>query len=360
VRNGVEIEVIIFEVLGDLRVTCDEKEARGIVNGVNDKFEAYTLRLDFLQDVVDYLLESIVLQINPVIRSGMFERIERAYGNNHALCIDLEPLIAMFDDEDTSMIANTLLLFPLAGDRNAHSAMARRYRNHRDRFIRKNARDALRYLDPESTPKYTHLFFDFDGTLANTFPFFLKNINELAHRYHFKEIDLDEVKTLRAYDAKQLLRHLEIPLWKVPMVMRRYIKKMAENSGEVALFDGIETMLHSLAEREYTLGLLTSNSEENVRHILGEANMKLFSHVVCGASLFGKASKLKNIVRKTQVDPAAVIYIGDEVRDLEAAHKAGVDFGAVVWGYMPADTLLADSPEAMFYSVEEIMDRFCK
>lgn len=38
--------------------------------------------------------------------------------------------------------------------------------------------------------KYKLVIFDFDGTLADSFPFFLSTVNDLANEYNFKKISL--------------------------------------------------------------------------------------------------------------------------------------------------------------------------
>jgi phosphoglycolate phosphatase len=60
--------------------------------------------------------------------------------------------------------------------------------------------------------------------------------------------------------------------------------------------------------------------------------------------LFGKAAKFNRVVRDARVPKAATICIGDEVRDVEAAHRAGIDFGAVTWGYAKLEAMRKSRP----------------
>jgi phosphoglycolate phosphatase len=59
------------------------------------------------------------------------------------------------------------------------------------------------------------------------------------------------------------------------------------------------------------------------------------------------------------VAPEKVIYIGDEIRDAEAARAASVAFGAVTWGQHSVDALRAQNPDEFFNRVEEITNRLC-
>jgi phosphoglycolate phosphatase len=56
-------------------------------------------------------------------------------------------------------------------------------------------------------------------------------------------------------------------------------------------------------------------------------------------------------------EPADTICIGDEIRDIEAARAAGMDSGAVAWGYALPTALQAAGPTHLFNSIEEMMQR---
>jgi len=205
--------------------------------------------------------------------------------------------------------------------------------------------------------KYELVIFDFDGTLADSFPLFVRGLNVLAEKHRFRSIDAAEVETLRQYDAKRILDTLGVPLWKVPMIARSFTKYMAKEAGGISLFAGVGTMLQTLSAEGIVLGLITSNTTENVYRIMGEENMALLQHVRCGTSLLGKRFTLQTLLRQMGVNPRKAIYIGDELRDLQAARSAGADFGAVAWGYTDADTLKATAPDLFFTRVEAIAER---
>jgi phosphoglycolate phosphatase len=80
----------------------------------------------------------------------------------------------------------------------------------------------------------------------------------------------------------------------------------------------------------------------------------LFSHFDCSASLFGKPAKFRRVIRRAGVEPAQVIAIGDEVRDIEAARAVGIACGAVCWGYAAPAALRALGPDFMFAQINEI------
>jgi phosphoglycolate phosphatase len=61
--------------------------------------------------------------------------------------------------------------------------------------------------------------------------------------------------------------------------------------------------------------------------------------------LFGKGKALRRIVRAERLDSSEVLYVGDEVRDIEAARKARVASAAVTWGLNTEAILRAGGPD---------------
>jgi phosphoglycolate phosphatase len=202
--------------------------------------------------------------------------------------------------------------------------------------------------------KYQLAIFDFDGTLADSFPWAISVVNEYAARYKFKRVELADHDELRNYDARKLMKHLGVRMWRVPGMARDVRKRMAREIDQIPLFPGVDEMLRSLTNAGMMLSVVSSNSEANVRAVLGPHNTPLFAIFNCGASVFGKPRKLKAVIKKCRVTPGSTILIGDEIRDAHAARKVGMAFGAVAWGYTNPEALLAVNPDEYFASMEEI------
>jgi len=87
--------------------------------------------------------------------------------------------------------------------------------------------------------KYRVIVFDFDGTLADSFPFLVSVANTLADRFGFRRIAESEIATLRTYDTRRLLRHVGLPLWKVPLLAASFRTLMSERIQEIGQKIGI-------------------------------------------------------------------------------------------------------------------------
>ena len=207
--------------------------------------------------------------------------------------------------------------------------------------------------------KYKLALFDFDGTLADSARWFLKQMNLLADEFKLRRIEEADFERLRGYSSREIMRHMRMPMWKLPAMMRRMRQAAAKHNGEIQLFLGVDSMLTNLEKRGICLGIVSSNSEANIRAILGPTNAARFQHFSCGASLFGKAVKLRAVLRRTGFSSKEAIYIGDEIRDAESARELGMAFGAVEWGFANAEALRKEKPALIFQQLDDIPKLVC-
>lgn len=202
--------------------------------------------------------------------------------------------------------------------------------------------------------KYNLIIFDFDGTLADTFDWFVKNIRLMSDKFDFRNVQDHEIPELRNHDAKYMMKFVGFPMLKLPLIATQMRNLMTSEIDKVQLFPGITEMLEQLAQQNFKLAVVSTNSTKNVKHVLGNKISSLIDHFECGVSMFGKEAKLKKAVKKCECKLTESIYIADELRDIEAAHKIGMAFGAVSWGYTNVEAIEKKNPELTFSSVSEI------
>ena len=198
--------------------------------------------------------------------------------------------------------------------------------------------------------------FDFDGTLADSFPWFAKEINAVARDWGFRRITAEDAARFRQLSAAAVFRELRVPRWKLPWIARDLRRRMARDIDQIALFPGIERLLKQLAVSDLRTAIMSSNATENIRTVLGPSLCEGIEAFECGASVNGKQQRLKRLSRRLGLPTAALLYIGDEVRDIEAAQRAGAKAGAVTWGYNCESALRARAPDQLFRQVSEIAD----
>ena len=204
--------------------------------------------------------------------------------------------------------------------------------------------------------KYELVIFDFDGTLANTFDWFIDTLNQLAGPFNYRRIGEDEIRTLRLSNAHALYKQRKVSRWKTARIAARIRSMMAADIDRISLFEGVGNMLGELAENGVSLGIVSSNSEKNIRRILGDL-AKHIDYFECGVSVFGKAKKLKKIVKKSGIPLPRAIFVGDEIRDIGAAQQIGIPYGVVSWGYNDFDVLKNTRPNEYYLEMMEIVEK---
>lgn len=195
------------------------------------------------------------------------------------------------------------------------------------------------------------LIFDFDGTLANTLETGIEIFNELAESYNLKKVTADEARELRKLNTRALLDQLGISRLMAVKLAAHIRKVLHERMEDVELFAGIREAVMGLHEDGFQMGILSSNSADNVRTFLSRCELlSCFSFIEAGVSLFGKPQRILNVMKKEKADPNRVIYVGDETRDMEAARKSKVSGLAVCWGANEREAMETEGPA---YCIDE-------
>jgi phosphoglycolate phosphatase len=202
--------------------------------------------------------------------------------------------------------------------------------------------------------RYRMAIFDFDGTLADSFPWVISVMNDVADRFKFRRVVAEELDDLRLCDAREIMRRLGVKRWKLPMIARYVRTRMAEDIDQIGLFPGARDMLAQLAGEGVKLAVVSANGQGTIETVLGPSSAALIGGFACGVSLFGKRNKLIKMAKLAEIDRADCIVIGDELRDLDAARAAGMAFGAATWGATRREALAARGADFLFARVDQI------
>ena len=191
-----------------------------------------------------------------------------------------------------------------------------------------------------------YIVFDFDGTIADTFELGIDTYNMIAPEYDCQPAGSEERELFRSKRPQELLKIFGISKLKLLALTLRIRKEMIRHVPDMKLFNGLETALRNIREAGFGMGILTSNSVENVRKFLQLNNLtSLFDFIYSGRSIFGKEKVIRKMLIREQLTATDVIYVGDETRDIEACRGAGIPVIAVSWGMNRRELLLSMSPD---------------
>jgi phosphoglycolate phosphatase len=178
-----------------------------------------------------------------------------------------------------------------------------------------------------------HVVFDFDGTIANSRVVFIQCFNELAARYRFRTINEDNIASLKDLSMIERLRALKVPLFSLPFLSRKFLRSYHKHLHEIPFMPGMQELLQQLGEEGYEISILSSNSKKTIATFLASHSVTSVSGIYSSQKLFRKEKLLARFIKKKSIHGEDLIYVCDELRDVNACRKAAITAVWVSWGF---------------------------
>ncbi len=184
-------------------------------------------------------------------------------------------------------------------------------------------------------PPPTAALFDLDGTLVATLRLYFDAFAYALEPVFGRRLSREEMAVHHPRSEVRFLRELSGDE-NHPWVMERFYRHYAERHDEAfeGIYPGIPGMLDRLRAAEVPIGMVTGKSRRSweitgPRIDLGEFPVKIFDDDVPAAK--PDPTGLRLAVEGLGREPDEVIYVGDSPTDLEAARRAGMRPGGVLW-----------------------------
>ncbi|MGB3759042.1 MAG: HAD-IA family hydrolase [Rivularia sp. (in: cyanobacteria)] len=201
------------------------------------------------------------------------------------------------------------------------------------------------------------IIFDFDGTIADTVDALVSIANNLAVEFNYAQITPEEFVILKNLTSREIFKYCGIPLFKIPFLLKKVKRELKNKIPELKPIQGIPEALVELKNDGNRLGVVTSNSKDNVQEFLKVNNLdNLFEFVHPGVTIFGKTKIINNILRQKQIKTQEVIYVGDETRDIEASRKSQIKVVSVTWGFNSEAALTKENPDFLIHHPRELVE----
>ncbi|MFM1991129.1 MAG: hypothetical protein RJA99_4086 [Pseudomonadota bacterium] len=189
------------------------------------------------------------------------------------------------------------------------------------------------------------VFFDLDGTLADTAADLAAPVNAMRIERGLEPMPLDALRPFASMGARGLIGaglgvRKEDPAFEPLRVefLARYEAAMVVHT---RLFDGVPELLDTLDGAGVRWGVVSNKVERYVRPILSALGVLERSATAIGGDTtpFAKPhpEPLLHAARLAGVDAARCVYVGDDLRDIQAGRAAGMRTVAAAYGYCGAD-----------------------
>ncbi len=187
------------------------------------------------------------------------------------------------------------------------------------------------------------VLFDFDGTFADTAPDLAAAINRLRVERGLKELPVNDIRPYASMGARGLVRvgfGLTPEDADYPALRDEFLARYDERvCVDTRLFPGMMELLGELKRRGIPWGIVTNKATRFTGRIVEFLEVDP-GCVVCGDTtphIKPHPAPLLRAAKLLKVPPAACWYVGDDLRDIQAARASGMRPVAVEWGYHSPD-----------------------
>jgi len=204
----------------------------------------------------------------------------------------------------------------------------------------------------------SNVVFDFDGTIANSRAVVISAYNQVAEKHRFNPMVEADIPVLSRLSIPERCRKMGVPLYKLPSVMVEVGRSYKNFVDSVVAFDGMLPVLQTLHRHGLTVGIISTNSAENIQRFLARNGMEpVVQRVHCSSNMFGKDKVISRYLKTYGLTPEQVLYVGDEERDVVASRKMKLRVLSVSWGFETLDVLTKAGPDFIAHQPADILQR---
>ena len=183
------------------------------------------------------------------------------------------------------------------------------------------------------------VLFDLDGTLADTAPDLAAALNKLRADQGVEPVPLERLRPFASAGARGLV-HAGFGVKPgdedYDALRTAFLEAYRENTCvETRLFQGIAELLAELSRRALPWGIVTNKATRFTDRIVATLGLTP-ACVVCGDTtehLKPHPAPMRHAAEQLKLAPGECMYLGDDLRDIQAARAAGMSAIAVGWGY---------------------------
>ncbi|CAD6551933.1 HAD family hydrolase [Paraburkholderia sabiae] len=189
------------------------------------------------------------------------------------------------------------------------------------------------------------ILFDLDGTLADTAPDLAAAVNRMRHDRGLEMVPLEQLRPLASAGARGLLggafgigpEHHDYASMRDEFLANYE----ADLCIETILFPGIGEILDDLDSRGVRWGIVTNKVARLTEPLVAQLGLDTRAGCVVSGDTTPHSkphpAPLLHAAKELDLSPERIVYIGDDLRDVQAGFAAGMVTVAAAYGYCGND-----------------------
>ena len=211
--------------------------------------------------------------------------------------------------------------------------------------------------------KYKFFLFDLDGTLLDTAPEFHYSLNHLLKEENLPEIEYEPIKN-KVSDGAGALISLGFNIFPDDEEFEKKRQKLLKIYEKVFLkskpFQNIDELILSLSKKDISWGIVTNKPKFFAEKIFTNLQWNLKTNILICPEDVNHIRKpdpasLKYALKNSSYSKKETVYIGDNWRDIEAAHSAKIDSVLALYGYLDKSSAKNISATSVVHEPKDII-----
>ncbi len=198
-------------------------------------------------------------------------------------------------------------------------------------------------MHTEVTPQpILGVLFDLDGTLADTAPDLAWALNTLRLRYDRPALPLATLRPLASHGARGLLKtgfdlSPSDPFFEE--LRDEFLTLYRDHlCVDTRLFDGVSELLDALDTRHISWGIVTNKLTRFTDPLVQQLGLEERAQCIVSGDTYARPKPypdpLQGAARELELPVESLLYLGDDVRDMQAAQAAGIKGVVARYGYL--------------------------
>ena len=198
----------------------------------------------------------------------------------------------------------------------------------------------------KSNWKIKSVLFDLDGTLADTSQDMCDSLNRVLEKREYKKVDCKSLKKYISRGAIGIIEYASVVNGKSidsSMLRSEFLEDYKNNCfHKTTLNENMEELLDYLLSRQIKIGIVTNKHSRYVNKIVDGLGLKnTLSCVVTGDMVLNGKPASDSLIKASELincQADAIMYVGDDERDIIAGRNAGMITVAANFGFISEDT----------------------